>query len=146
MRTVGSGRAWVGFGFLVAIFEIFVADNSLPRGATAATIYIVLFVVIARSSDRKSTYALAGLITALVATSYFYKPTSPDPWKALFDRSVVIASVWFIALAIPWHHEKVMRVVGSAQLTDEERAALAASWDADASDEQPLSPSPSRSE
>ena len=109
----------------MAAVEIFAADTVLPNDATVAILYIALVALVARDQNRTRARAFASLTTGLIVVAYLQHPTTAEPWKALFNRSLLIASAWFIVLATP-RRIAALHAAIHVELTAQEREAL---WD-----------------
>ena len=124
-RRRGVAKRWpITIAVVVVTVGIFVADSVRPRAATPAMLYLALVLIVARDADRKRAYAFTCLTTVLIVAAYLQWPIAGDPWRAIFNRSLLIASVWFIVLAIRWRPTP-MRPAIDVELTDQERQALA---------------------
>lgn len=132
-RTGVTKRWWITIAVVVVTVGIFIADSVLPRGPTPAMLYLALVLVVARDADRRRAYAFTCLTTVLIVAAYLQRPIAGDLWRAIFNRSLLIASAWFIVLMIRWRPTP-MRPPIAVELTDQEREALADTSDIERGD------------
>lgn len=124
VRAGAAKRLCARLVFLLAIVGIFILDSVVPRGAMAAILYLVVVLLVARDEDRTRACAFASLVTLLCVVAYFEKaPGAGEQWKSLFNRVLIVASAWFIVLAMPRRRTASPGV--HVEVTAEERTALA---------------------
>jgi two-component system CheB/CheR fusion protein len=88
-----------------AIF--FVLDILLPRGATPAIGYTLVFVLASRSRDRALLLGMAVGCVALTWVGYFLEPSGAPWWMSVFDRSM-ITMVLLLTLTLAWNRQPLI--------------------------------------
>src|SRR5689334_7509639 len=72
----------------------FVVDVLIPRGATPAIGYTLVFVLASRSRQRAFLLAMACACTVLTWIGYFLEPPGSPFWMSIFDRSMITMVLW----------------------------------------------------
>jgi two-component system CheB/CheR fusion protein len=85
----------------------FVLDMLLPRGATPAIGYTLVFVLASRSRRRGFLLGMAGVCVALTWVGYFLEPAGAPSWMSAFDRSM-ISMVLLLTLALAWNRQPLI--------------------------------------
>jgi len=93
----------------------FILDILLPRGATPAIGYTLVFVLASRSRDRALLLGMAVGCIALTWFGYFLEPSGGPPWMSVFDRFMVTL-VLLLTLALAWNRQPL--IASLAERTD----------------------------
>jgi two-component system CheB/CheR fusion protein len=88
----------------------FIADVLLPRGATAAIGYTLVFVLASRSRHRALLLGMAVGCIALTWVGYFLEPSGAQWWMSVFDRSMV-TMVLLLTLALAWNRQPLIATI-----------------------------------
>jgi two-component system CheB/CheR fusion protein len=89
---------------------IFIADVLLPRGATAAIGYTLVFVLASRSRHRALLLGMAVGCIALTWVGYFLEPSGAQWWMSVFDRSMV-TMVLLLTLVLAWNRQPLIATI-----------------------------------
>jgi len=92
---------------VVAAAFFFILDMLLPRGATPAIGYTLVFVLASRSRKRGFLLGMAGVCVALTWVGYFLEPSGAPSWMSAFDRSM-ISMVLLLTLALAWNRQPLI--------------------------------------
>src|SRR4051812_40957809 len=82
----------------------FILDVLVPRGATPAIGYTLVFVLASRSRKREFLLGMAGACIILTWVGYFLEPSGAPGWMSVFDRSM-ISMVLLLTLALAWNRQ-----------------------------------------
>ena len=85
----------------------FILDMLVPRGATPAIGYTLVFVLASRSRNRAFLLGMAGGCIALTWVGYFLEPSGAPWWMSVFDRSM-ITMVLLLTLALAWNRQPLI--------------------------------------
>src|SRR5690349_2814610 len=85
----------------------FILDLLVPRGATPAIGYTLVFVLASRSRKRAFLLVMAGACTILTWAGYFLEPTGAPWWISLFNR-LAITMVLLLTLALAWNRQPLI--------------------------------------
>lgn len=85
----------------------FMADMSLPRGATPAIGYTLVFVLASRSRSRAFLLGIGGACAILTWVGYFLEPSGAPGWMSVFDRSM-ISFVLGLTLVLAWNRQPLI--------------------------------------
>jgi two-component system CheB/CheR fusion protein len=88
----------------------FIADVVLPRGATLAIGYTLVFVLASRSRQRAILLTVAGVCVILTWAGFFLEPTGAPPWMSIFNRSMV-TMVLLLTLALAWSRQPLIATI-----------------------------------
>jgi two-component system CheB/CheR fusion protein len=92
---------------MVAAALFFILDILLPRGATPAIGYTLVFVLASRSRKRGFLLGMAGVCVALTWVGYLLEPAGAPSWMSAFDRSM-ISMVLLLTLALAWYRQPLI--------------------------------------
>jgi two-component system CheB/CheR fusion protein len=92
---------------VAAAAMFFVLDMLLPRGATPAIGYSLVFVLASRSRKRAFLLGIAGACVILTWVGYFLEPSGAQWWMSVFDRSM-ITMVLLLTLALAWNRQPLI--------------------------------------
>jgi two-component system CheB/CheR fusion protein len=92
---------------VAAAAMFFVLDVLLPRGATPAIGYSLVFVLASRSRKRAFLLGIAGACIILTWAGYFLEPSGAQWWMSVFDRSM-ITMVLLLTLALAWARQPLI--------------------------------------
>jgi len=92
---------------VVAAAFFFVVDVLVPRGATPAIGYTLVFVLASRSRRRGFLLGMAVACVALTWVGYFLEPSGAPWWMSVFDRSM-ISMVLLLTLALAWNRQPLI--------------------------------------
>jgi two-component system CheB/CheR fusion protein len=87
-----------------------IADFLLPRGATAAIGYTLVFVLASRGRRREFLLIMAGVCIFLTWTGYLLEPPGAPAWSSIFDRSMV-TMVLLLTLALAWGRQPLIATI-----------------------------------
>ena len=99
--TLASGLAVAVAGF------VFILDMLIPRGATPAIGYTLVFVLASRSRNRAFLLGAGGACTILTWVGYFLEPAGASWWMSVFDRSMISMVLW-LTLALAWRRQPLI--------------------------------------
>jgi len=85
----------------------FILDILVPRGATPAIGYTLVFVLASRSRDRALLLGMAVGCIALTWVGFFLEPSGAPWWMSVFDRSM-ITMVLLLTLALAWNRQPLI--------------------------------------
>jgi two-component system CheB/CheR fusion protein len=100
---------------VVAAAFFFVLDMLVPRGATPAIGYTLVFVLASRSRDRALLLGMAVGCIALTWVGYFLEPSGAAWWMSAFDR-LMVTLVLLLTLALAWNRQPL--IVSLAERTE----------------------------
>ena len=85
----------------------FILDMVVPRGATPAIGYTLVFVLASRSRKRAFLLGLGCVCIVLTWVGYSLEPTGAPWWMSVFDRSM-ITMVLCVTLLLAWHRQPLI--------------------------------------
>jgi two-component system CheB/CheR fusion protein len=92
---------------VAAAAMFFVLDMLLPRGATPAIGYSLVFVLASRSRKRGFLLGIAGACIILTWVGYWLEPSGAQWWMSVFERSM-ITMVLLLTLALAWNRQPLI--------------------------------------
>jgi two-component system, chemotaxis family, CheB/CheR fusion protein len=91
-----------------AIF--FIADVLLPRGATVAIGYTLVFVLASRSRRHGFLFIMAGVCIILTWAGYVLEPPGAVAWISVFNR-LMVTMVLLLTLALAWSRQPLIATI-----------------------------------
>jgi hypothetical protein len=88
----------------------FLADVLLPRGATLAIGYTLVFVLASRSRRRAFLLIMAGVCIMLTWAGLLLESPGAPAWISVFDRSMV-TMVLLLTLALAWNRQPLIATI-----------------------------------
>jgi two-component system CheB/CheR fusion protein len=85
----------------------FILDVVVPRGATPAIGYTLVFVLASRSRKRAFLLGLGCVCIVLTWVGYSLEPIGAPWWMSVFDRSM-ITMVLCVTLLLAWHRQPLI--------------------------------------
>jgi two-component system CheB/CheR fusion protein len=85
----------------------FIVDLVVPRGATPAIGYTLVFVLASRSRTRGFLLGMAGICVVLTWAGFYLEPAGAPLWMSVFDRSAVTL-VLLLTLALAWNRQPLI--------------------------------------
>jgi two-component system CheB/CheR fusion protein len=95
---------------VAAAAVFFIADILLPRGATLAIGYTLVFVLASRSRKRAFLLTMAGVCIILTWCGYLLEPPGAPAWISVFNRSMV-TMVLLLTLALAWNRQPLIATI-----------------------------------
>jgi two-component system CheB/CheR fusion protein len=95
---------------VAAAAAFFIADILLPRGATLAIGYTLVFVLASRSRKRAFLLTMAGVCIILTWCGYLLEPPGAPAWISVFNRSMV-TMVLLLTLALAWNRQPLIATI-----------------------------------
>ena len=95
---------------VAAAAVLFIADLLLPRGATLAIGYTLVFVLASRSRKRGFLLIMAGICIVLTWAGLFLEPLGAPEWISVFNRSMV-TMVLLLTLALAWKRQPLIATI-----------------------------------
>jgi len=95
---------------VAAAAVFFIADILLPRGATLAIGYTLVFVLASRSRRRAFLVIMAGVCIILTWAGLFLEPMGAPAWISIFNRSMV-TMVLLLTLALAWNRQPLIATI-----------------------------------
>lgn len=86
--------------YLLTMIGFFLADITLPRGATVAIGYCLVPVFARRLGDRQFLIVVTGICTVLTWIGYVFEPAGAELWMSVFDRGMVTGVLWLTLLLV----------------------------------------------
>jgi signal transduction histidine kinase len=97
------------------VILLFIADVSLPRGATAAIGYCVVPVTAVGARRTRFLFGIACLCSILTWAAYVIEPAGGIWWVSLFERLMVTWVVWLTVLLVSQRAAVVSALAEHAQ-------------------------------
>lgn len=110
LRRFPLVQQWMYLASVGFVVLLFVADVSLPRGATAAIGYCVVPVMAIGTSRTGFLFGMTCLCTILTWVAYVLEPAGGLWWASLFERVTVTWVVW-LTLLLVWQRAAVVNAL-----------------------------------
>jgi len=88
---------------------VFVADLTLPLGASVPSLYVLVVLLGLWSPGSRFTTAAAVATSMLTLLGTALSPTGPTPWTATVNRPVALLLIWMTALGVLYHRRAEAR-------------------------------------